>query len=321
MMSGKGNLTALACLLFVCSSLFGDKILLNNGYELFVDIIKSDDQRVVVDMGFDIVVIPKEEILEISQPSQNASNDNDDIQDQKSWEIYRSKTMSPTSIQENVSKFSEAVVMVTSPGGQGSGFVISDDGYLITNYHVIARETNLKIVIFRKNNTGYEQKTFKNVKIIAINPYLDLALLKIDAPEESFKISYLGNMNDLEVGQRVFAIGNPLGLTRSVSQGIVSTNNRNFEGQLYIQTTADINPGNSGGPLFNLNGQVVGVTSMGYIYLGGLNFAIPIDVVKRFIDNRDAFAYDEENPNSGFRYLQPSHRKSSESAPKGKLPF
>jgi len=118
----------------------------------------------------------------------------------------------------------------------------------------------------------------------------------------------------------VFAIGNPLGLTRTVSQGIVSTTNRDFEGQLYVQTTADINPGNSGGPLFNLAGEVIGVTSMGYVFYGGLNFAIPADTVKAFIDNWDAFAYREDNPNAGFRYLQPGGRTNRDAPPAAKVP-
>jgi len=122
------------------------------------------------------------------------------------------------------------------------------------------------------------------------------------------------------VGETVFAIGNPLGLTRTVSQGIVSTTNRDFEGRLYIQTTADINPGNSGGPLFNLAGEVIGVTSMGYLFYGGLNFAIPIDVVRRFVENWDAFAYREDNPNAGFRYLQPSGRVNRGAPPAANLP-
>jgi serine protease Do len=101
---------------------------------------------------------------------------------------------------------------------------------------------------------------------------------------------------------------------------IVSTRSRNFEGRLYIQTTTLINPGNSGGPLFNLRGEVVGVTSMGFRYLAGLNFAVPVDVVQRFVLNRDAFAYDEDNPNSGVRYLQPGSRRNMSAPPSSRWP-
>ena len=108
----------------------------------------------------------------------------------------------------------------------------------------------------------------------------------------------------------MFAIGNPLGLERSVSQGIIGTKNRNFRGQVYIQTTAEINPGNSGGPLFNAKGEVIGVTNMKLLFAEGLGFAIPTPYLKLFLDNHEAFAFDRNNPNSGFRYLDPPRRKT-----------
>jgi serine protease Do len=176
---------------------------------------------------------------------------------------------------------------------------------------VIERETKIEITVFRKAKNGFEKEKYKKVKIEAINPFVDLALLKIeDLGDTKVTFAYLGDINQITVGEEVFAIGNPLGLERTVTDGVISTRNRAFEGLVYIQTNADINPGNSGGPLFNLAGEVVGVTNMGYIFLGGLGFAIPVDYVKHFIENRDAFAYDKDNPNSGFRYLQPARRRN-----------
>jgi serine protease Do len=90
-----------------------------------------------------------------------------------------------------------------------------------------------------------------------------------------------------------------------VSEGIVSTTNRENKGMVYIQTTAQVNPGNSGGPLFNRKGEVVGVVAWKLLFSEGLNFAIPIDYVQHFLDNRDAFAYDRDNPNNGRKYLPP----------------
>lgn len=119
---------------------------------------------------------------------------------------------------------------------------------------------------------------------------------------------YLGDMDNVKVGESVFAIGNPLGLERTTTSGIISTKSRAFDGLVYIQTNADINPGNSGGPLFNIAGEVIGVTNMGFIFFGGLGFAIPVDYVKHFIENREAFAYDKDNPNAGYRYIQPAKR-------------
>jgi serine protease Do len=225
--------------------------------------------------------------------------------------LYHTANLKKTTIEKCVEAFSEAVVKVSSPAGVGSGFFINEEGYLITNYHVIEKETKIEVTMFQKVRDGFEKKNFKNVKIEAINPFIDLALLKVeDLGDTKVKYAYLGDIDKIKVGEKVFAIGNPLGLERTVTDGVISTINRAFEGLVYIQTNADINPGNSGGPLFNLAGEVIGVTNMGYIFFGGLGFAIPVDYVKHFIENRDAFIYDKDNPNTGFKYLQPDQRRN-----------
>ncbi len=322
-------LTAIAVSLFVVPAAVADTVILKGGHQVSGQVLKSDKNVVIVDLGVTVLRLPRSKVVRIEKsqgktPKAKAEAKEKSPSQQKestSWQMFRTAVLQPKTIEDNAQRFGEAVIMVTSPGGQGSGFMITPDGYCITNYHVISGETRIKVTVFRRTKTGYEQKNYKKVKIIALNPFVDLALLKIDGEGDTFKYTYLGRTDELEAGQEVFAIGNPLGLTRTVSQGIVSTKNRNFQGRLYIQTTADVNPGNSGGPLFNLKGEVIGVTSMGYIYLGGLNFAIPVDVVKRFVMNRDAFAYDEDNPNSGYRYLQPAGRVNKDKAPEGKIPL
>jgi serine protease Do len=112
----------------------------------------------------------------------------------------------------------------------------------------------------------------------------------------------------MAVGERVFAIGSPLGLERTVTEGILSTKTRPMQGVLYLQTTAQINPGNSGGPLFNLHGEVIGVTNMKIAFGEGLGFAIPAESVRYFLDHRDAFAYSNDNPSNPYRYLEPPGR-------------
>ncbi len=310
------------------ASVDADKIILKGDRQVTGEILKSDKDAVIVDLGFSVLRLPRSEVVRIEKGEGEAPSTRPTTmatssprqKESSTWKLFRTAELELTSIEDNVERFAESVIMVTSPGGQGSGFIITPDGHCITNYHVIAKETRIKVTVFRRTKTGYEQKHYKKVKIVALNPFVDLALMKIDGEGDTFKYAYLGDMDTEQVGQEVFAIGNPLGLTRTVSQGIISTKNRNFEGRLYIQTTTDINPGNSGGPLFNLKGEVLGVTSMGYLFLGGLNFAIPVDVVKGFIINRDAFAYDEDNPNSGYRYLQPAGRKNTDTPPPGKLP-
>ena len=152
------------------------------------------------------------------------------------------------------------------------------------------------------------KKQYDKVRIVATNAHLDLALLKLeDTGDRKFATVPLGHSEDLHQGAPVFAVGSPLGLERSVSAGIVSLRNRDLGTRLLVQTTAQINPGNSGGPLFNLHGEVVGVNDLKIVASGaeGLGFAIPVDVVKDFLRNRDAYAFDPTNPNAGYRYFAP----------------
>lgn len=302
-----------------------DTVILKNGSRITADILKSDEKAVIVDLGCEIIRLPRSEVTGEIKGDQAATQPTATTQpaiERKSpqWQLFRTAKLKSMSIESGAKRNGQAVVMVKTPSGLGSGFIISPEGHLITNYHVVANETRIKVTVYRRSKNRFEPKHYKKVKIVALNPFSDLALLKIQEASKPFKYVHLGQMDRVKVGEQVYAIGNPLGLTRTVSQGIVSTKNRNFQGQLYIQTTTDVNPGNSGGPLFNLKGEVIGVTSMGYIYLSGLNFAIPVDVVKRFIENRDAFAYDEDNPNAGVRYLQPAPRIDKTAPPAGKVP-
>jgi serine protease Do len=165
------------------------------------------------------------------------------------------------------------------------------------------------VEVYQQKNGQLDRETYKQVKIIAINKFHDLALLHIeDKNTPRFKSVMLGSADALNVGDGVFAIGSPLGLERTVTQGILSTKTRQLEGELYLQTSTQINPGNSGGPLFNLAGEVVGVTNMKITFGEGLGFAIPAELVKSFLDHRDAFAYSTDNPNNPFRYLEPPSR-------------
>jgi serine protease Do len=309
-------------LLLCCALSRADTIILKEGQSLTGNILAEKENQLIIDIGVTVVTIPKEKILEyqysrildannIDINSMNVDANEAQSRGDVSGRLYHTANLKKTTIEKCVEAFSEAVVKVSSPAGIGSGFFINEEGYLITNYHVIEKETKIEVTMFQKEKNGFEKKTFKNVKIEAINPFIDLALLKVeDIGNTKVTYAYLGDIEGIKVGEKVFAIGNPLGLERTVTDGVISTINRAFEGLVYIQTNADINPGNSGGPLFNLAGEVIGVTNMGYIFFGGLGFAIPIDYVKHFIDNRDAFIYDKDNPNTGFKYLQPDKRRN-----------
>ncbi|MHC4148513.1 MAG: S1C family serine protease [Planctomycetota bacterium] len=321
--------TSIVLLLCACVLCCADTVVLEEGQTLTGDIITEKENFLFVDIGVDVLKIPKDKILEYEYTSR-LSPDQLDLESDRldiatlqaepnqyqpppaeTANLYRTADIEKTTIEKCVDRFSEAVVKVTSPAGMGSGFFINENGYLITNYHVIEKETKIEVTVFQKEEDGYEKKKFKQVKIEAINPFVDLALLKVeDLDDTRLTYAYLGSVDRIKVGEEVFAIGNPLGLERTVTNGVISTINRAFEGLVYLQTNADINPGNSGGPLFNLAGEVIGVTNMGYVFFGGLGFAIPVDYVKHFIENRDAFAYDKDNPNTGYRYLQPDPRRN-----------
>jgi serine protease Do len=272
-------------------------------------IVAEKKDQVYVDLGFTVLGIPRSQIVSIAKTeAKEGAAKREAAAAEKTSGLFSTATTPPPerTVRELVQQLGEAVVQVRTPGGLGSGFILNEDGYLITNFHVIEGETQISVEVYHQKGEALDRKSYRQVKIIAMNKFADLALLKIedkDAPK--FKKVLLGDADALAVGERVFAIGSPMGLERTVTEGILSTKTREMQGSLYLQTTAQINPGNSGGPLFNLRGEVVGVTNMKLTYGEGLGFAIPADEVKFFLNHRDAFAYDNENPSNAYRYLEP----------------
>ena len=285
-----------------------DELVLDNGSTLRGRVLKETDGHLFIDVGYTVLQIPKSIVVERSR----AAGAITEVPAEGGARLFSgAEGLAELTLEEAVERFGEGVVVIKQPGALGSGFVVREDGYVITNSHVVQGEIEVTVTVHRKTPDGVEKKVFEEVEIVAINPYVDLALLKIDAEElGDFPLTkvYFGNIDELKVGDPVFAVGAPLGLERSVSEGIVSIRNRAQNGITYIQTTAAINPGNSGGPLFNHKGEVVGVNTWHFQMSEGLNFSIPIDFVKHFIVNRDAFAFDRDNPNSGYRYLAPPRR-------------
>ncbi|MBN2139141.1 MAG: trypsin-like peptidase domain-containing protein [Sedimentisphaerales bacterium] len=315
---------ALTGLLFLplSSGLYADTVVLREGQTITGRILLEKDTQLYLDIGITVLAVPKDKILKYEYDAAredtlaDVNDPNQSVETQPeirfaSDRLYRTADLEKTTIAKAADAVSAAVVKVTSPAGTGSGFFINENGYLITNYHVIERETKIEVVMFVRTDSGFEKRRLKKVKIEAFNPFVDLALLKVEEPGlDNTEFVCLGRFDRIQVGERVFAVGNPLGLERTVTDGVVSMKNRAFEGLLYIQTNADINPGNSGGPLFNLAGEVIGVTNMGYVFYGGLGFAIPVNYLMHFIENREAFAYDKDNPNTGYRYIQPEKRRN-----------
>lgn len=181
--------------------------------------------------------------------------------------------------------------------GAGSGVIISSDGYIVTNHHVIEDAT--KVTVKLANGTEYE------AKLVGTDPKSDIAVIKIE-PQGELSVAKIGISGDLMVCEEILVIGNPLGsLGGSASNGIVSATARqiSIEGNMMtlIQTNAAVNPGNSGGAMFNLAGQLVGIVNAKYTdeAVEGIGFAIPIDTAKPIIEDLIAYGYVTGRPNVG----------------------
>ncbi|MGV3772160.1 MAG: S1C family serine protease [Verrucomicrobiales bacterium] len=325
-----------AAWLCLASSLPAEILRLTDDASITGRILAEKQDQVVVDIGYTVLTVPKAAITRIETSEKEGAKSEEASKEAQipgagenttppaSAGLPKSLYHNPGALRQEktvkdlVATLGEAVVQVRTPGGLGSGFFINEEGYLITNFHVIEGETQISIEVYQSTGGQLERTNYKQVRIIAMNKFTDLALLKVE-DENAPKFSWVlfGSSSELEVGDRVFAIGSPLGLERTVTEGILSTKTRQLQGELFLQTTTQINPGNSGGPLFNLRGEVVGVTNMKIAFGEGLGFAIPVESVKFFLEHRDAYAYDNDNPSNPYRYLQPPSRvkKTASTAP------
>ena len=191
-------------------------------------------------------------------------------------------TVNITTLTSSRSLFSLDATQV--PQGTGSGFIWDVQGHVVTNFHVIQSANGASVTLS-------DHSTWKAVLVGAF-PDRDLAVLRIDAPPEKLKPIAVGTSKDLQVGQKVYAIGNPFGLDQTLTTGIVSALDREIESVTQrtirgvIQTDAAINPGNSGGPLLDSAGRLIGVNTAIYSPSGassGIGFAIPVDEVSRIV--------------------------------------
>ena len=306
--------SAALCVLCVlmASPLTADVVTLRKGGELHGRVIKQDERSLWVDIGADVIEVDNNEVadIRISEAAEVPRSTRDGI-------FHTIEQPRELSIRQQAARVKSAVVLVKTPSGTGSGVIVNENGHVVTNAHVIQGEKDLRVVIWEPREDGtLARRTLEDVEIEAVNDHLDLALLKLPgAEDESFGWAPLELWESIEVGQPVFAIGNPLGLEQTTSQGVISTTQRSFDGLSYIQTDAAINPGNSGGPLFNTAGEVVGITNMGIRGGEALGFAIPTRYVKDFLRNREAFAYDASNPNTGHKYHIPPQRRKLGTSP------
>jgi len=211
-----------------------------------------------------------------------APGDGLDSEEQNNISVYRRNIPSVVNVTSRAMAFDFFYGMVPQEG-QGSGFVIDKEGHILTNYHVIADARQVEV-------TMHNRKKYK-ATVVGTDPAHDLAVIQIKAPD--LVPSVLGDSRNLQVGQKVYAIGNPFGLAGTMTRGIVSSirpvrepNGATIEEA--IQTDAAINPGNSGGPLMNWHGEVIGINTMILSSVGqnsGVGFAIPINTAKAVLND------------------------------------
>jgi len=205
-----------------------------------------------------------------------------DSEEQNNISVYRRNIPSVVNVTSRAMSFDFFYGMVPQEG-QGSGFVIDKDGHILTNYHVIENARQVEVTL-------HNRKKYK-ATIVGTDPSHDLAVIQIKAPD--LVPSVLGDSRNLQVGQKVYAIGNPFGLAGTMTRGIVSSIRpvREPNGATIdeaIQTDAAINPGNSGGPLMNWHGEVIGINTMILSSVGqnsGVGFAIPINTAKAVLND------------------------------------
>ena len=214
-----------------------------------------------------------------------AGNESLDAEEQNNINIYRRNIGSVVNITSRVQVF-DFFYGATSQEGQGSGFVIDKEGHILTNYHVVENAHEVWVTF-----EGREKRIHAN--IVGTDKVHDLAVIQIKIPD--LRPMTLGDSSTLQVGQKVYAIGNPFGLSGTLTRGIVSSIRagvREPDGMQIenaIQTDAAINPGNSGGPLLNAHGEVVGINTMiasnGAGQSAGIGFAIPINTAKAVLND------------------------------------
>lgn len=223
----------------------------------------------------------------LSQPdkveiTEAAAGEQLDGEEQNNISVYRKNIPSVVNITSRAMTFDFFYGLVPQEG-QGSGFVIDKDGHILTNYHVIADARQVEV-------TMHNRKKYK-ATVVGTDPSHDLAVIQIKAPD--LVPSVLGDSRNLQVGQKVYAIGNPFGLSGTMTRGIVSSIRpvREPNGATIdeaIQTDAAINPGNSGGPLMNWHGEVIGINTMILSSVNqnaGIGFAIPINTAKAVLND------------------------------------
>lgn len=214
-----------------------------------------------------------------------------DFAERRNIDVYQ--RVSPSVVNINTQVMVRTYFNIVPEEGSGSGFVLDDQGHILTNYHVIENATDITV--------SFSDETQVKGTVVGTDPRNDLALVKVDPAATTLVPVTLGRSDDLLVGQWAIAIGNPFGqFDRTLTTGVISALNRSLEGEDgssisgVIQTDAAINHGNSGGPLLDSSGRVIGITSAIYSTSGasaGVGFAVPVDTIKRVLPDLLSLGY------------------------------
>ena len=296
--------TYIRCALKLCliglSVVRAETLLLKNGVSLVGVNISENESNYTV---------------ELSNPEQSITIDKQDVyrripQKKLLYTEGRREDQAKEFKLNNVVKWVQnaCVSIHTITGATGSGFIINSQGYILTNAHVIDGSYKNTVTVYHHGDNSLKKNIYKKVEVLAISQRDDLALLKINPEEKAtaLTISPLALNNSFQVGDSVFAIGNPLNLGRTVTDGKVSVAYQDLKDNgFFIQHNAPINPGNSGGALFNTNGEVIGINTLKAAGADGLGFARPVSVIKQFLISREAFAFDPGTMNGAVNYLDP----------------
>jgi serine protease Do len=281
------------------SSAGAAELILKNGAKIEAPLLKKGSDGAVLSLGSTILQVPQASIKSLTESSLSKKTNI------RTNAYYTAADAPQISVEAGVEKYGDAVVVVRTPVGLGSGFITNKKGYLVTNFHVVHGSTHLTVTQFKKEGAVMHRIIHRDVDIVAVAPFLDLAVLKINDIKDELTTVILAPTDNAGEGEHVFVIGNPMGLSHSVSDGVISQSERYIENRVYHQVNAPINPGNSGGPLFNSHGQVIGVINMAMLRTDGLGFAIPIWNVRYVLDHLESFRYGESAPETGIVYTEP----------------
>lgn len=298
---------------------------LKGGGEIVGKLVKETPDEIFIDIGPRIIGVPTSSVgerIDLTKAQEESGTSEagtgSGVFDPQTGSLtFKSrngegKILSQQEVLEEVKK---SVVLVSNPGGLGTGWVIDDTGRLVTNHHVVGNELFQTVTVFVKNGTQWEKKKIENCKVEAFSTLWDIAIVQVDlekAKEQGIKLVpiTIAKPRSLEAGDKVFAVGNPgmggMVLDHTISEGIASSLARNFNDVIYLQTTAAVNPGNSGGPLVNERGEVVGLVTLRAMFQEGVAFALPVESIMAFLNNSKAYAVSEVARNQGFRYYPPN---------------